>query len=354
MTRKPKLSLMIHTASLDTFLESQGIKSYFQAVCRNLCEQKFRSIEFIYVDTFYENNKIKFDSIVKKMPFTVKHVPIHKNHRYFYDKGHTYISAAKNTGILYADGELLVTCDDAEFFPNQLFELYWKHYQNGHYMLGVHNRLKTIATYGGLPKFPIQGDVYINDHRIKSMQSEKNFHSNGSWAFAGTSFSLDDAIKLNGFNERMDGCKSLEDCEFGTRLELLNRKFVCDKKGFFYILDHQSYSVKVPTKEFCGDGQVSDSECKMPLKKHIENLVAIENYGVLSCTKEFKEIVANHSDITEKHWEIIQRETKKYRKFDPLSEENKDNLEIWKNVPKFNIKKEREELRKSSEWKWNI
>jgi hypothetical protein len=70
---------------------------------------------------FDEDNKEKFDSLLPGLKFIVKHVPVHKDHRYWYDKGYTYISAAKNTGILHADGEVCVTCDDAEFFPSHFY-----------------------------------------------------------------------------------------------------------------------------------------------------------------------------------------------------------------------------------------
>ena len=48
---------MIHTASCDFFLENQGIKSYFENILRNLSRQTLKEFEFIYVDTFYEENK---------------------------------------------------------------------------------------------------------------------------------------------------------------------------------------------------------------------------------------------------------------------------------------------------------
>lgn len=352
MIKRPKLSLMIHTASFDTFLESQEIKSYFESLCKNLCEQSLKEIELIYTDTFYEFNKNNFHEITKQLPFVVKHVPIHKNHRYYFDKGYTYISAAKNTGILYADGELLVTCDDAEFFPNHLLALYYDYFTKGNYMVAMHNRMKSIVTNNGIPVFPIKGDIYINDHRFKAFSGQSLVHRNGTWTYAGTSFSLEDALIMNGFNEKMDSCKSLEDCEFGSRLQMLGRSFVSDKNGILYILDHQSYSTMVRTAGFHEDGQVSELDCHLPTKKNIDNLIAIENYGICQCTTTFKEITANKITVTDKHLEIIQRETIKYRGFDPLADDNKEKMNIWMNVPNFDLASERQELRNSPEWRW--
>ena len=349
-----KVSLMIHTASCDNFLENQGIQSYFHNLLKNLSRQTLKEFEFIYVDTFYDDNKDKFDRLLPGLPFIVKHVPVHKNHRYWYDKGHTYISAAKNTGIMHADGELCITCDDAEFFPDDILERYWNHYKSGHYMLGMHNRLKNIKTENGFVCFPIQGEIYINDHRFLQLKQDTQKHAFGSWAFAGTSFSLEDALVLNGFNERMDGCKSLEDCDFGNRLTLLGRKFVLDRQGIFYILDHQCYTNQVVPVDL--QPKLDDQQNEVPKtninRKHIESLVAIENYGMYMCSAELKEPVANKNPLTPKHMEIIKRETLKYRKFDPFSSVNSEKLNTWLNVPIFDLQQERMELRKSPEWRW--
>lgn len=344
-----KISFMIHTASADSFLENQGISSYFLALLKNLSRQTLKQFELIYIDTFYEDNKDRFQSYLPGLPFIVKHVPIHHNHKYWFDKGYTYISAAKNTGIIYADGELVITCDDGEFFPDDFLERYWNHYLAGRFMLGMHNRMRTIETENGLPIFPISGDFYVNDHRLNQMQGDIYIHHNGSWAFAGTSFRLLDALELNGFNERMDGCKSLEDCDFGNRLQMHGRQFVQDAKGVFYILDHQCYST-VPTT--IADGQLNPVPETAIKRKKIENLISIENYGMLICSQELGEKVANKYPITKKHIEIIRRETLHYRKFDILAPEHQEKWNIWLNVPTFDLVQEREEIRKSDSWRW--
>jgi len=189
-----KMTIMIHTASDDRFLGNQGVSSYFAALLQNLKRQTLKQFELVYIDTFYEENRQEFSKLMRGIGFVCKHVPIHQKHRYWFDRGNTYISAAKNTGILYADGELVVTCDDAEFFPDTLLETYWKHYKSGRYMLAMHKRLKNLDTADGMPVFPIHGEEYVNDHRLQVMKGPLLEHNNGSWGFAGTSFSLDDAL----------------------------------------------------------------------------------------------------------------------------------------------------------------
>ena len=61
-----RMSLMIHTASCDNFLEAQGIPSYYEALLRNLSRQTLREFELVYVDTFYEENKEKHKQKVKE------------------------------------------------------------------------------------------------------------------------------------------------------------------------------------------------------------------------------------------------------------------------------------------------
>lgn len=324
------ITVQIHTASCDDFLFCQGIRSYFESLISNLSHQTFKNFELVYIDTYYEDNKEFFSTI--KSDFVVKHVPIHHNHRYWFDLGYTYISAAKNTGIIYADGELVITFDDGEFFPENLLKMYWESYKNGHLMHAYHHRMTSIETTHGIVNNPIKGDVYINDSR--KFESDVCFHKNGTWMYAGTSFGLEDGLILNGFNEKLDACKSVEDCDFGMRLTMLNKKFSINKRdGYLYIVDHPSY---VDNKK----------------KKEIKQLIAIENYGMLLCSKELFEFEANKYPITDKHLAIIKRETLKYRKFDPLSQENKENLTKWMNTPLFNLRQEREEIRKSKDWKW--
>lgn len=343
------ISLMINTASIDCFLQEHKIDSYFRALTENLKQQTFTDFELIYVDTFYDDNAAKFADIIAKLPYQVKHVGVHPEHRYWYDQNYCYISAAKNTGILYADGDLLITCDDAEFFPAQFLERYWHHYKEGRRLHALHRRMTAINVEDGVPTMPISGSVYQNDHRWKKVQSKDTFHhKHGGLTFAGTSFSLNEALRVNGFNERMDGCKSLEDCDFGGRLAMLTGvTFALDKEAYAYIVDHPSYSTIRTTVE---DGQ--QSEHPVLCRKPIESFIAVENYGMLRCAEELLDPVANKNPLTDAHFKIIQRATLKYRNFDPLAPEHKEKLDIWLRTPMFDLRNQREALRHSPAWRW--
>lgn len=343
----PKVSLMIHTASPDDFLANHGIPSYFIALIANLRHQTFTDFELVYVDTYYEENKANFATL--QTPCVVKHVPIHPNHRYWYDQGFCYIAAAKNTGILYADGELLVTCDDAEFFPDQFLEMYWWQYRHGRYAHALHKRFKRLDTVIGVPVHPLSGDEYVNDHRWERLTGGVKHHQHGNWCYAGSSFSITDAVNnLNGFNERMDGVKGLEDCDFGNRLALLGRGFAMLQACYLHILDHAAYGEIPPTS---GDNQLNEQP-PIPQRRKVGEFIAVENYGMCMCALELHEPKANCSPVTPAHLKIIQRETKHYRHFDPLDAEHAAMLEVWLRTPTFDLAAEREALRKSPDWKW--
>ncbi len=348
----PQISLLIHTASPDDFLANQGIPSYFLALVESLVHQSHRDFELVYVDTYHAGNHPRFIGAIRNASVSVKHVPVHPDHRYWFDRGNCYISAAKNTGILWADGELLVTCDDAEFFPRQFLERYWYHYQRGRYMHALHKRMTSIRCEGGHPVQPIDGDIYVNDHRWKHVPQHEYFHHHGGLCFAGTSFSIGDALTINGFNERMDGCKSLEDVDFATRISMLGRMFALDRLGYLHIVDHGSYADSPDTNwaELGPDADGQRSQLPVVRRKSIDNFIAVENYGMLRCGIELQDIIANKNPLTEQHWKIIQRDTLKYRHFDPLAPEHAEMLEIWKQTPTFNLKSQRAQLRSSKEW----
>lgn len=345
---RPDISLMIHTASIDSFMAVQNIPSYFTALADSLRYQTYPSFELVYVDTFYEVNREKFQQVIAGLPYRIKHVPIHHEHRYWFDKGYCYISAAKNTGILYADGELLITCDDAEFFPQNFLELYWHYYKHrGVYMHALHKRMEMINVSRGLVVQPLNGNFYINDKRWRYVENGPHMHRHRSMCYAGTSMSLEDALQLNGFNERMDGCKSLEDCDFGNRLKILGRSFVMDPDGWAAIVDHPNYS-DMPKTPYDADM----TPVMAPTRKSIESFIAVENFGMFCCAAELLDIVANKGKLTKQHIDIIRRETLRYREFDPLAPENADKFAIWSATPTFDLRQQRQQLRESSDWRW--
>lgn len=292
------ISVLLHTASRDDFLAPHGIESYFAALVENLSQQTLREFELVYVDAHHEQNEPHHRAIAA--PFLIKHAPIHPAHRYWFERGHCFIAAAKNTGILHAAGELLISFDDAELFPPDLLARYWSHHQAGQNLLALHKRRRA------------NGEEYVTDHRWKSVTKPRTVRA--GWAFAGSSFTLRDALAVNGFNERMDGCKALEDCEFAVRIAKLpgGRTFAMDPAAYLWILDHAPYAGVTP-------------------------LIAVENHGLMHCAETLPGYRANEPALSADQLRIIKQETIRYRQFDPMAPEHAEQFALWQNTPPFDL-----------------
>ena len=341
---RPKISLMLHTASPDTFLAHHGIPSAAAMVVADLERQDFRDFELVYVDRWRDGQPALFDQI--KPSFPVKHVAVHPAHRYWYDKGYCWISAAKNTGILFADGDLCITVDDGAVFNTTNFlSLYWDYYQRGRYLHAAICHWDDVEVANGLPVYPLRGKQMMDDIG-RLYDGHVLEHDHGNWLFTGSSFQQEHALNVNGFSERCDGTKSLEDCDFGIRLQKTGAKFVMDRSVFLHILSHSN---AVPCTSW-NDGTTKPPVAPYPFP--IRNLVAIENYANISFAEELGEYEANKHPITQAHLGIIRRDTLRFRDFDPLVPERAEAMKLWLWTPTFSLRAEREELRRSPTWRW--
>ena len=331
---RPSISVTLHTASRDNFLASKGIPSAAAMVVDCLNRQTLKSIELVYVDFHHAANASLMERLHASFP--VKHVPVHPEHRYWLDNGHYFIPGAKNTGILYADGELIVSIDDGAIIETDLLEKYWTYYkQEGRYLQSLYRKHSEIRTENGLPVYPIAGERAIgsqhDDTRASCFPGDALRHEFGEWCYAGSSFALEHVLRVNGVNDRMGGQKSLEDCDLGVRLQQTGGKFVTDKSAWLGYIEHPSYSGANRQTELC----------------------AIENLAMINIARELGTNVANlPNQIGPRELDIIRKTTLEYRKFDPSSAERSSAFEMWMNVPSFDLKKQRQELRDSSNWKW--
>lgn len=230
MRKNYKISVTLHTASTDKLLANQGVESHIGWFVDTLNRQTFKDFELVLVDCLYPEKRDVIRNL--KANFPIKYVPNVRT--YWQDMGYISLSSPKNSAILFSEGELIIQFDDAETFDENLLSIYWDYFQKDLFFHPVHQR-------------PYKGRVSV-DHRIefiKKENKEEYVHNHGSWLYAGTSFSLKDAISLNGFNERLDGQKSLQDCEFGCRLQAMNKKFVTHLLHPIHILDHiEEYNKK--------------------------------------------------------------------------------------------------------------
>lgn len=311
-----KITATIHTASPDNFLmEQHGIRSAIESYIACLERQTFSKSDFelVIVDAFWPDNRHIVHSV--QHSYRVKYVPCVRDH--WLKNKIVGIAAAKNSTLAFAEGELVVMFDDAELFPTHLLDCYWRHYQTGVCAHALHKRMRRVKTSDGQAAFPFQGDEYVNDHRLQHINSNRHLHNHGGWLFAGTSFALADALAMNGFNERLDGCKSLEDCEFGGRLGLLGRQFALDPDCFLWILDHKAVYADV-----------------------LRTVITKENYGFIVANTRFGETRANYRPLRQDELDIIDEQTVRFRQMhiDRDLPETKE----WIDYPAFSLADERE------------
>jgi glycosyltransferase involved in cell wall biosynthesis len=318
----PNISITIHTASKDDFLFArQGVRSALASYLDCLNHQTLdpSEFEFVVVDLFWPDNRAILDQAPHR--FAVKYVPCVRD--YWRNRKLIGIASAKNSGLVFSEGELVVSCDDAELLPPQFLEVFWKHYREGRFAHAVHRRLTSVRCTDGRIAFPIEGAEYVNDHRYEHVRAGVHPHDRGSWLYAGASYTLADALAMNGHNERLDGCKSLEDCEFGRRLENLGRRFVLDPACFLWILDHSA-----------------------DYRAYLGEMVSKDNYGFLEMNDRFKETRANHRALRPEELEIINQQTQKFRKFS-LDFQDPE-VRAWVDYPVFSLEEERK--RRLDEW----
>ena len=219
----------------------------FEPTLETLKKQTMTDFEWVIVDVLYEKRKNYFKDL--KLPFHVKHVPALPN--LWIKVGLAGICAQFNKGIIYADGELLFFTGDSYMWFPDIMERMWTRYKEGYFPLAWYffdfsfsDRESMEAT----AKSPIKGKFdkaypseevslpcnsynflgYVGrkvsvEHRyFEAFKGNDLEHRSAPWLwwFGCSSASLEAMLKINGFNEKLDGDRMLSDCDVGSRLEM--------------------------------------------------------------------------------------------------------------------------------------
>ena len=246
------ISVIMPTAREKYSILGQPHLNYLEPTMKSLARQTFKDFEFILVDALYDERKEDFS----KLPFPIKHVPVHPNHRFWLDRKRWSVCASLNTALLHSEGELLVRIDDASQFDEGFLERFWEGYQSGVWPLAMHTRYRGGKQAYYTEEYKQGGYEFT---RVKAhgepSDTEKNLNrvfkegdpvrdtrwsvverAGGrmiapvDWMYGYSSFTLEAALKVNGFDELFDESKSLEDVDFGSRLEMAGYggKFLLD------------------------------------------------------------------------------------------------------------------------------
>jgi len=348
------ISVIMPTARDDYPIIGQPDLHFLKPTIKSLSEQSFKDFEFIFVDALQDQRE-SYD--FSKLPFPVKNVPVHPNHRFWLDRRRWNVCGQLNTGILHAEGELIVRIDDCSEFGDDFLQKFWDGYQSGYFPLAMH-----IRYLGGKPAHfneeykkkgyevqrpfkyqrlePDRGEVLrklfgeeglIRDTRYPVVKAKGGrMVAPINWYYGYSSASLEALLKINGYDELFDGDKSLEDTDTGSRLTMAGYgdKFLLD-------VDHQVIEHEhkpIPDRLIKGD--------ILPIKC---------NYAIYLVNRRKKRFRANSDRLTDDDLNFIIEESLK----PPCSPRpdfydddcQGDLFKLWaSNQPKFDLRVERLEI----------
>jgi glycosyltransferase involved in cell wall biosynthesis len=258
------ISIIMATARDNYPIIGQPKLHIFKPTIDSLKAQIFKDFELIVVDALHNKrpnlfNGDPFNS--NNLPFRVKHVPINKDHRYWIDRKRWNVCGQLNTALMHCQGELIVRIDDCCEFDSDFIKRFWDGYECGFFPGAMHIRFlngKPARLNEEYMKIGYEASGHCRsktwehntDEILKRTYGENGLirdsrydivKKNGgimvgphNWYYGYSSMSLEIALKLNGYDENFDGDKSLEDIDFGSRIEMAGYK---DK--FMMNVNHQ-------------------------------------------------------------------------------------------------------------------
>jgi len=225
---------------------SQDMESFLEPTLRSLELQSFRDFEVIIVDWHVDKRRHITERYQGKL--RIKHVrdkpsPWHeiKPPRGWEAKAEPSfpdVSGARNTGVILAEGELLLFMDDNIILEPETLKACWEWFERG---CGV-KLIRHRWDYDGRLRLNREFDA-AQFNRLWS-QGWQPYSYRGAWSH-GFTVGLEDMLRVNGFEEVLiSGTVGAEDIDLGARLHnLLERpsgeyKMVLDKRAVAWELGH--------------------------------------------------------------------------------------------------------------------
>ena len=343
----PAITIVMTTARDDYPILGLPEKHIFEPLIKSLNKQTFKDFDLIVVDSLYDDRDT---SPLDEATFQVKHVPPKQSP--WLDVGMFHSANNFNTGIIHAEGELLLKIDDCmEIVNENHLQKTWKWYNKGfiplqtfvYYFKGAPakyrktlvNEIISLGDYSEFSKNQLSknwgGEIFKNSEQIQDTRLDQ-FNTQTricthEWYYGVSSVPLVNAIAVNGYSEAGDGCIGAEDIDFGLRLELGGANpFLIDKE--LMLIEH-----------------VNDELSKKVIKKrrNFRN-----GYLIYYLNKINKRVQANKHVLTDKEIEFIREQTinptiKEFGR--PLTRKNEYDpywFDLWaKNQRTFDIREER-------------
>ena len=179
--------------------------------------------------------------------------------------GYRTVNNIRNTGILDAQGELLLFLDDYTIFNKNLLQQAWDAYQDGYYitargMRRIRYNLDAKPTETPTRKSIVDKGIY-SSYNFNHINEGDIIPNSATWTYC-CSVSLEETLRINGFDEVWDGNFGGTDQDFGRRLATVSqykRKLV----GTIYEFAHPS-----PRQQLRND-EILRQICGQIIPKHI-------------------------------------------------------------------------------------
>lgn len=234
----------------------------WEPTLKTMSRQTLKDFELIFIDVLYDERPDYFKD--HNYGLRIKHIPAKPNA--WHDLGLVQTCSQFNRGIIHSDGELIFTSADSNMYPPDLMENLWRHYKDGFFTsLGFGSDLtytpeiyertlqadgtyrdktgswqgasaidNTVPTdwYTGI--LPYKGKV-IMDHRYRSLFQHTTREQSvilPSWYYGISTMSLDAALRVNGYDQALDGDSALNDVDIGNRLSMLGAKLAMFRDSY--------------------------------------------------------------------------------------------------------------------------
>lgn len=231
----PRISIVLNTARTSYAMSGMPRKHHLEYTCESLAKQDFQDFELIVVDMLRTPRRIetllaapRWWAPLERVGIPVYHVPVRPTP--FVDRGYVAISATKNSGALYAEGELLLFLDDCTYLdPSILGRFFTWSLQNRQatFVAGLHARLigtEYTALDSRFRLLDALGTNVIDDRPVAT--------------YGYPSCSREAFYRINGFDEMFDGSRQLEDADFGERLQVAGYQIVLDRSVVIHEQEH--------------------------------------------------------------------------------------------------------------------
>ena len=270
-----EISIILTTARNDFSILGLPETHILGPCIESLSNQTFKDFELIVVDSLIDLRPKMFKGEPfngDKLPFDVKHVPVHPNHRFWLDRKMWNFNGALNTALIHAEGELIMKLDDCCQFKEDLFQRIWEEYNSGYFPLVLHTRYRGghQAYYnkeyrsGGyeFTRTPGHGQekdlekalsrVFDEGDPVRCSRWPYVEKAGGrmcgaaiphNWFYGYSSFTLEAALTVNGYDENMDPDKSIEDVDLGSRFQMAGYKDMFLLDTDLWVIEHEHSTI---------------------------------------------------------------------------------------------------------------